>query len=143
MYGLQEAQFHSYFEKADRQKGHSGTNLLILLERRLDTVVYRLGFAESRAQARQLVRHGHFSVNGKRVNIPSFLVKQGDEIKVREKSKSMACFKQALGVIARTGVPEWLELNEDNLQGTVKAMPERKDVTMPIQERLIVEFYSK
>ncbi|MEA3386613.1 MAG: 30S ribosomal protein S4 [Thermodesulfobacteriota bacterium] len=143
MYGLQEAQFRSYFDKADRQKGVTGTNLLVLLERRLDGVVYRLGFAESRSQARQLVRHGHFIINGKKVDIPSFLVKQGDKIKVTEKSKSIAPLKQAMGAIARRGVPEWLELDEDKLLGTVKTMPERGHITMPIQEQLIVEFYSK
>jgi len=143
IYGLQEAQFKSYFNKADRQKGVTGTNLLLLLERRLDNVVYRLGFAESRSQARQLVRHGHFTINGKKTDIPSFLVKQGDEIKIMEKSKSIVPIKQALGTIARKGVPEWLELDEDKLQGTVKTMPERGHITTPIQEQLIVEFYSK
>ncbi|MFO8241065.1 MAG: 30S ribosomal protein S4 [Dissulfuribacterales bacterium] len=143
MYGLQEAQFRSYFDKVDRQKGVTGTHLLILLERRLDGVVYRLGFAESRSQARQLVRHGHFTINGKRVSIPSYLVKEGDEIKVAEKSKSILPIQQAREAVARKGVPDWLELDEDKLQGSVKAMPERRHITMPIQEQLIVEFYSK
>jgi len=143
IYGLQEAQFKSYFNKADGQKGVTGTNLLLLLERRLDTVVYRLGFAESRSQARQLVCHGHFAINGKRADIPSFLVRQGDKINVMEKSKSIVPIKQALGAIVRRGVPEWLELDEDKLQGTVKTMPERGHITTPVQEQLIVEFYSK
>ena len=142
MYGLQEAQFRSYFDKADHQKGVTGANLLVLLERRLDSVVYRLGFAESRAQARQLVLHGHFTVAGKRVNIPSFLVRQGDEIEVREKSKAILPIKQALGAVARRGIPEWLELDDDKMLGKVKGMPERAHITMPIQEQLIVEFYS-
>ncbi len=142
MYGLQEAQFRKYFDKADRQKGVTGTNLLVLLERRFDNVVYRLGFAESRAQARQLVLHGHFSINGRKVNSPSFLVRQGDKIEVREKSKTILPIRQALGAVARRGIPEWLELDDDKMQGRVKAMPEREHITMPIQEQLIVEFYS-
>jgi len=143
IYGVSEAQFSSYFNQADRQKGVTGTNLLVLLERRLDNVVYRLGFAESRSQARQLVRHGHFMVNGKRVDIPSFLVKAGDEITVREKSKDIIPIKQALEAVARRGVPEWLELDSDQMRGKVKSLPEREHITMPIQEQLIVEFYSK
>ncbi|NIA08506.1 MAG: 30S ribosomal protein S4 [Nitrospiraceae bacterium] len=142
MYGLEEAQFRNYFDKADHQKGITGTNLLVLLERRLDNVVYRLGFAESRAQARQLVLHGHFTINGRKVNAPSFLVRQGDEIEVREKSRGIVPIKQALGAVARRGVPEWLEVNDDKMQAKVKAMPERENITMPIQEQLIVEFYS-
>ena len=142
MYGLEEAQFRNYFDKADHQKGITGTNLLVLLERRLDNVVYRLGFAESRAQARQLVLHRHFTINGRKVNAPSFLVRQGDEIEVREKSRGIVPIKQALGAVARRGVPEWLEVNDDKMQAKVKAMPERENITMPIQEQLIVEFYS-
>ncbi|OEU49779.1 MAG: 30S ribosomal protein S4 [Desulfobacterales bacterium S3730MH5] len=143
MYGLQEAQFRSYFKRADRQKGVTGTNLLVFLERRLDNVIYRLGLSESRAQARQLVCHGHFSVNEKKVDIPSFLIRLGDKINVIEKSKSILPIKQALEAMARKGIPEWLELDEDQLQGNVKGMPEREHITMPIQEQLIVEFYSK
>lgn len=143
IYGVQEGQFARYFNMADRQKGVTGTNLLVLLERRLDNVVYRMGFAESRNQARQLVKHGHFLVNGKKVDIPSFLVKIGDEIAVKEKSKNILPIKQSIETIARRGVPDWLEVDADALRGKVKSMPERHHITMPIQEQLIVEFYSK
>ncbi len=143
MYGIQEKQFRRYFDWADRQKGVTGTNLLVLLERRLDNVVYRLGFADSRAQARQLVTHRHFLVNGKMVNIPSYLVKVGDVIEVAEKSKEILPIKTAQEALARRGVPEWLELDAEKLKGTVKSFPERSHITMPIQEQLIVEFYSK
>ena len=143
IYGVNESQFRRYFEMADRQKGVTGTNLLVLLEKRLDNVVYRLGFAESRAQARQLVKHGHFLVNGRKVDIPSFQVKPGDEITIREKSKDLVPIVQALEAVARRGVPDWLELDSDNKKGTVKSIPERSHITMPIQEQFIVEFYSK
>ena len=143
IYGVKESQFRRYFSMADRQKGVTGTNLLVLLERRLDNVVYRLGFADSRSQARQLVKHGHFLVNGKRVDIPSYLVKVGDVIEVREKSKDIPPIVQAIEAVARRGVPDWLELDSDAKKGTVKAMPERSHITMPIQEHYIVEFYSK
>jgi len=143
IYGVQESQFRAYFQEADRQKGVTGSNLLALLERRLDNVIYRLGFANSRSQARQLVRHGHFTVNGRKVNIPSFQVRPGDEIQVKEKSKNVKPIKDALESAARKGVPEWLLLDSDNLKGTVKALPERQHITMPIKEQLIVEFYSK
>jgi len=143
IYGVKESQFRRYFEIADRQKGVTGTNLLVLLERRLDNVVYRLGFADSRSQARQLVKHGHFLVNGRRVDIPSFQVKVGDEIRVREKSKDIVPIVQAIEAVARRGVPDWLELDADNRKGVVKAVPERSHITMPIQEQYIVEFYSK
>ncbi len=143
IYGVKESQFRRYFEIADRQKGVTGTNLLVLLERRLDNVIYRLGFADSRAQARQLVKHGHFLVNGRKVDIPSFLVKVGDEIKVRDKSKDIQPITQALEAVARRGVPDWLELNAEEKRGVVKAWPERSHITMPIQEQYIVEFYSK
>jgi len=143
IYGVKESQFRRYFEIADRQKGVTGTNLLVLLERRLDNVVYRLGFADSRSQARQLVKHGHFLVNGRRVDIPSYQVRVGDEIKVREKSKDILPIVQATEAVARRGVPDWLELDAENKKGVVKAMPERSHITMPIQEQYIVEFYSK
>jgi small subunit ribosomal protein S4 len=143
MYGIKEEQFRSYFNEADRQKGVTGTTLLVLLERRLDNVVYRLGFADSRSQARQLVRHGHFTVNGVKTDIPSFLVKTGDKIALREKSKEIVPVVQALEAVARRGVPEWLELDAEKKQGTIKGMPERSHITIPIQEQLIVEFYSK
>jgi len=143
MYGLLEKQFRKYFKEADRMRGITGENLLILLERRLDNIVYRLGFASSRNQARQLVRHNHIMVNGKKVNIPSFLVKPGDTIEVREKSRKIPFINEALDAVERLGVPSWLELNKDNYQGKVVALPERKDITMPIQEQLIVELYSR
>ncbi len=143
IYGIKESQFRRYFEIADRQKGVTGTNLLVLLERRLDNVVYRLGFADSRSQARQLVKHGHFLVNGRRVDIPSYQVRVGDEIVVREKSKDLVPIAQAIEAVARRGVPDWLELDAENKKGVVKAMPERSHITMPIQEQYIVEFYSK
>jgi len=143
MYGLLERQFKNYFKKAERQKGITGTNLLILLERRLDVVVFRLGFANSLAQARQLVRHNHFLVNGKKVNIPSYLVKVGDVIEVKEKSRQVPPIVEALEALPRRGVPGWLELDKENFRGTVKTYPTREDITMPIKEQLIVELYSK
>lgn len=143
MYGLMEKQFKNYFKKAERQKGITGSNLIILLERRLDSVVYRLGFANSLAQARQLVRHNHFKVNGRKVNIPSYLVKVGDIIEVKEKSRQMPQILEALEALPRRGVSGWLELEKENFRGTVKAYPTREDITMPIKEQLIVELYSK
>jgi small subunit ribosomal protein S4 len=143
MYGLLEKQFHSYFKKAERQRGITGTSLLVLLERRLDNVVYRLGFANSRIQARLLARHGHFTVNGRKVNIPSYLVKVGDVIEVKEKQRTISLFAEAMGAVERRGVTNWLELNKDNFRGEVKAFPTREELTMPIQEQLIVELYSK
>lgn len=143
MYGLLERQFRTCFEKADWQKGVTGTNLLVLLERRLDNAVYRLGFASARRQARHLVRHDHFLVNGKKVNIPSYLVKIGDVIEIKEKSRSVLVINEAIEAVVRRGVPQWLELDKDNFRGTVKAYPMREDLTMPMQEQLIVELYSK
>jgi small subunit ribosomal protein S4 len=143
MYGLLERQFRSYFHKAERQKGITGTNLLVLLERRLDNVVYRMGFANSRSQARQLVRHNHFLLNGKRVNIPSHLVKVGDVLEIKEKSRTSVPIVEATAAVARRGVPQWLEVEKDAWKGTVKAFPAREELTMPIQEQLIVELYSK
>jgi small subunit ribosomal protein S4 len=143
MYGLMEKQFRGYFEEAERIKGVTGTNLLVLLERRLDNVVYRLGFANSRAQARMIVRHNHVLVNGQKVNIPSYLVKSGDAIQVTEKSRSLAQIRDALEAAARRGCPAWLELDKDEARGRVSMMPTREDITMPIQEHLIVELYSK
>ncbi len=138
-----ERQFRSYFEKAERKKGITGENLLILLERRLDSVIYRLGFASSRNEARQLVRHSHFHVNDKKVNIPSYLIKPGDVIRLSDKSKNISKISEALESVARRGIPQWLELDKANLRGTVKGLPSREDLTMPIQEQLIVELYSK
>lgn len=143
LYGVLERQFKNYFKEAARQKGATGANLLILLERRLDNVVYRLGFAESRTQARQLIRHGHFLVNGKKVDIPSFLVRENDVVEVKAKSKEKLIFKNALETLARKGIPGWLEVDENSLKGVVKAMPTREDITFPINEQLIVELYSK
>lgn len=143
IYGLQEKQFHLFFENADQMKGITGTNLLVLLERRLDNVVYRLGFANSRAQARQFVKHNHFLVNNQKVNIPSYLIKLGDTIQVREKSQKIASIGESLDAVVRRGLPQWLDLEKDKFQGVVKAYPVREDLTMPMQEQLIVELYSK
>ena len=143
MYGLLERQFRFYFHKAERQKGVTGTNLLVLLERRLDNVVYRMGFANSRSQARQLVRHDHFLVNQKKVNIPSYLVSKNDVVEVEEKSRTIVPVVEATEAVARRGVPQWLEMEREQLRGTVKAFPTRDELTMPIQEQLIVELYSK
>lgn len=143
MYGLLEKQFHSYFEKADRQKGITGTNLLVFLERRLDNMVFRMGFASSRTEARQLVRHYHFSVNGRKVNIPSYLVKVGDEIEVREGSRKVSTIIEALESVARRGIPQWLTLDKGNFKGAVRMFPTREELTMPVQEQLVVELYSK
>ncbi|HNQ65006.1 MAG TPA: 30S ribosomal protein S4 [Smithella sp.] len=143
MYGLLEKQFRSYFEKADKQKGITGTNLLILLERRMDNMVFRMGFANSRIESRQLISHGHFLVNGKPVNIPSYLLKAGDEVSVKENSRKVTRIMGALETVVRRGVPQWLELDKDNFNAKIKTLPVREDLTMPIQEQLIVELYSK
>ena len=143
MYGLSENQFHLFFERADRKKGITGTNLLVLLERRLDNVVYRLGFANSRAQARQFVLHKHFFVNDKKVNIPSFLVRIGDTVGVREQSKKVEAIQASLEAVVRRGIPQWLDLEKDAMNGIVKGFPDREDLTMPMQEQLVVELYSK
>jgi len=143
IYGILENQFRGYLEMADRQKGVTGENLLFLLEKRLDNVAYRLGFATSRDEARQLVRHGHFTLNGRKVNIPSIQVKAGDQLQLREKSRKVAAISESLEGVVRRGIPQWLELDKDAFKGTVKLMPVREDITMPIQEQLIVELYSK
>ena len=143
MYGLLENQFRGYFKRAERQKGVTGTNLLILLERRLDNVVYRLGFANSRAHARQLVAHNHILVNCRKVNLPSYLVEVGSAIQVAENSRNLPIIRDALEAAARRGCPPWLELNKEEAQGKVIMLPTREDFTMPIQEHLIVELYSK
>jgi len=130
-------------ERADNQRGITGTNLLVMLERRLDNVVYRLGFVDSRNQGRHLVRHNHFLVNGKRVNIPSYLINVGDIIEVREKSRKIQAIGDSLDAVVRRGVPQWLDLEKENLKGVVKGFPIREDLTMPIQEQLVVELYSK
>ncbi len=142
MFGLTEGQMRNYFQKADRQKGPTGVNLLVLLERRLDNVVYRLGFAAGRVQARQLVCHGHFRVNGKKVDIPSFLVKAGDEIELKPKSSDAQVVKEAVEVAKQREVPEWLQSDLKSIKGRVIRMPERTE--MPdIHEQYIVELYSR
>lgn len=143
MYGMLESQFRLNFVKADRQKGVTGENLLILLERRLDNAIFRMGFASSRNQARQFVRHNHILVNGRKVNIPSYLVTPGDVVSLKEKSRANGGINENLEAVVRRGVPSWLELDKDNYKATVKALPNREELTMPIQERLIVELYSK
>jgi len=142
-YGLLESQFRKYFEIANRKKGVTGENLLRLLETRLDNVVYRMGFGTTRAEARQLVTHGHFKVNGKSVNIPSYIVKVGDTVEVSEKGKKSVRFKEILDVTGAKVVPKWLEVDQENLKGKVVALPERDDIDLNIQEHLIVELYSK
>jgi len=143
MYGLLEGQFRRYFEMAERSRGITGETLLQLLERRLDNMVYRMGFATSRSEARQLVRHGHFTVNGRKVNIPSFLLKPGHVVAVRESSRSVARIQEALAQAERRGTPEWLEVQREDFSARVKALPARADLTMPINEKLVVELYSK
>ena len=141
MYGLSEKQFKRFFEMAERKQGITGTNFLILLERRIDNMVFRLGFATSRKEARQLVSHSHILVNGRKVSTPSFLVKAGDEISV--KHKDLPSVKNALESVVRRGIPSWIELDKDNMKGTIKLLPTRDDITMPIKEQLIVEYYSR
>lgn len=143
IYGMLEGQFRKFFGIAERTKGVTGENLLILLESRLDNVIFRLGFANSRNQARQIVRHNHIQVNGRKVNIPSFLVSVNDVIVLKEKSRKVEAINDSLDAVVRRGVPSWLELDKDNYKGTVKARPDRQEITMPIQEQLIVELYSK
>ena len=143
IYGILENQFRTYFEKAARQKGITGENLLAQLERRLDNVVVRLGFASTHNQARQLVRHGHVLVNGKKVNIPSFQVGIGHEIGVKEQMKKNVQVISALEMAGGRGTPHWLELNAANASGRILSLPKREDVNLPIQERMIVELYSK
>ena len=143
MYGILEQQFRDYFQRADMQKGVTGENLLSALERRLDNTIYRLGFATSRSQARQLVRHGLFTLNARRVNIPSLQVRVGDVIEVRERNRQSPIILEAQQVIARRGCPAWLEVEGEKLKGKVIALPTREDVQFPINEQLIVELYSK
>lgn len=144
VYGILEKQFHTLYEKAESMKGNTGENLLSLVERRLDNVVYRLGYASTRREARQLVNHAHFTVNGQKVNIPSYLVRVGDVIEVKEASRSAACFKRLTAEDApMVTVPTWLEREKNILKGTVVRMPARDDIDMPIEEHLIVELYSK
>ena len=143
MYGLLESQFRSTFDRASRMKGRAGENLLLLLERRLDNVVFRLGFATSRNEARQLVRHGHFSLDGRRASTPSMRVRTGQVVTVREKSRKVDRIASALEALEGRTVPPWLEIDKENFSGTVKQLPVREDVTLPIDEQLIVELYSR
>lgn len=143
IYGMLEGQFRLSFEKAEGQKGVTGENLLVLIERRLDNTIFRIGFASSRKQARQLVRHNHIQINGRKVNIPSFLVSVGDVITLKEKSRANAVINENIEAVVRRGVPSWLELEKENFKATVKALPNREELTMPIHEQLIVELYSK
>jgi small subunit ribosomal protein S4 len=143
MYGMLEGQFRLNFQKAERQKGVTGENMLIMIEQRLDNTVFRIGFASSRKQARQLVRHNHIQVNGSKVNIPSFLVSAGDVITLKEKSRANTIINENLEAVVRRGIPTWLELEKDKYKATVKALPNREELTLPIQEQLIVELYSK
>ena len=142
-YGLTERQFRNLYEEANRREGVTGENMLRFLELRLDNVAYSLGFASSRAQGRQLVRHGHVEVNGKKINIPSYQVRKGDVIQVREKSRKNDQVRQAVETAAGRGVPSWLQLEPDAFRGTVTDLPKREDIRLPIQEQLIVELYSK
>lgn len=141
MYGITETQFKRFFGMAERMGGITGTNLLVFLERRLDNMVYRLGFAGSRKEARQLVSHRHIMVNGRKVNVPSFLVKEGDDIEVAD--KSLPSVINALESVVRRGIPSWLELDKEGAKGKVKLLPTRDDITLPIKEQLIVEYYSR
>ena len=142
-YGLQETQFRNLFDKAAKKSGITGENLLILLETRLDNVVFRLGFARTRKEARQIVDHKHVLVNGKQVNIPSYLVKAGDVIEIKEKNKGSQRYKDILEVTAGNMVPDWLEVDAENLKGEVKELPKREAIDVPVDEMLIVELYSK
>jgi small subunit ribosomal protein S4 len=143
VYGVLERQFRRYFREAERRRGLTGTNLLILLESRLDNVVYRLGFSVSRAQARQWVRHGHFEVNGRKVNIPSYLVQPGDVVAVRANSRHMASFKEIALDLEHRAIPDWLGRDDETMSGRVLAVPAREDVDVTINEQLIVEYYSR
>ena len=143
IYGVLEKPFHNYYNKADRMPGQTGENLMVLLESRLDNVVFRMGFARTRKEARQIVDHKHVLVNGKCVNIPSYLVKAGDQIEIREKSKGSERYKAVLEVTGGRLVPEWIDVDQENLKGTVKELPNRAAIDVPVNEMLIVELYSK
>ena len=143
IYGILEKQFRRYYYRAEKQKGVTGTNLLILLETRLDNIVFRMGFASSRNQARQIVRHNHFLLNGKPVNIPSLQVRVGDTIEVKEGSRKVPALLEAVETVVRRGIPNWLEVEKESFRGVMKALPKREELAMPIQEQLIIELYSK
>ncbi len=142
-YGVLEKQFRRFFQEANRQEGSTGENLIKLLERRLDNVIYRMGFATTRRFARQLVTHGHILVNGKKVNIPSYLVKEGDRIEIKEKSKNNPQIKRALELTAQTGIAPWVDIDKDKMVGVFQRIPERSEINIPVEERLVVELYSK
>ena len=143
IYGVLEKPFRNYYEKADRMKGMTGENLMVILESRLDSVVFRMGFARTRREARQIVGHKHVLVNGKQINVPSYLIKAGDVIEIREKSKSLQRYKDIVEVTAGRLVPEWMDVDIEGLKGTVKALPTREQIDVPVDEMLIVELYSK
>ena len=143
IYGVLEKPFRNYYEKADRMKGMTGENLMVMLESRLDSVVFRMGFARTRREARQIVGHKHVLVNGKCINVPSYLVKAGDVIEIREKSKSLQRYKDIVEVTGGRLIPEWLDVDIEALKGTVKALPTREQIDVPVDEMLIVELYSK
>ncbi|KAB1434447.1 30S ribosomal protein S4 [Candidatus Galacturonibacter soehngenii] len=143
IYGVLEKPFRNYYEKADKMRGMTGENLMVLLESRLDNVVFRMGLARTRKEARQIVGHKHVLVNGKRVNIPSYLVKAGDTIEIREKSKGSQRYKDILEVTGSRLVPEWIDVDQENLKGTIKELPNREVIDVPVNEMLIVELYSK
>ena len=143
IYGVLEKPFRNYYEKADRMKGMTGENLMVMLESRLDSVIFRMGFARTRREARQIVGHKHVLVNGKCINIPSYLIKAGDVIEIREQSKSLQRYKDIIEVTAGRLVPEWIDSDIENLKGTVKALPTREQIDVPVDEMLIVELYSK
>lgn len=143
IYGVMEKQFKNYFEKATKMKGVTGENLLKLLEKRLDNVVYRMGFAINRRQARQLVRHGFVTVNGRRVDIPSYLVRPGDIIEITQAGKQLEIIKESLALAEQRGFPQWLEVNVEEMKGKFLRLPEKEEIALPVQEQLIVEFYSK
>ncbi len=142
-YGILEKQFKNYFEKADRKEGQTGENLLTMIERRLDNVVYRMGMAESRKEARQLVLHGHFTVNGKKVNIPSYEVNKGDVVALKENSRKLGKFKMLIEDINARTIPAWMDVDKENIVATIKELPKREDIDFPFEEHLIVELYSK
>ncbi|MBO5164998.1 MAG: 30S ribosomal protein S4 [Lachnospiraceae bacterium] len=143
IYGVLEKPFRNYYEKADRMKGMTGENLMVILERRLDSVIFRMGFARTRREARQIVGHKHVLVNGKNIKVPSYLIKAGDVIEIREKSKSLQRYKDIVEVTAGRLVPEWMDVDIEGLKGTVKALPTREQIDVPVNEMLIVELYSK
>lgn len=143
IYGVLEKQFRRYYYRAEKQKGVTGVNLLILLECRLDNIIYRMGFAASRDQARQLIKHNHFTVGNRKVNIASYQVKVGDVVQVRERSRNVAAILESLETVVRRGIPSWIDLERDYFRGTLNTFPNREDLTMPIQENLIIELYSK